>query len=93
MATGWNEDGQLGNGKFSLYSLTFIQVISDVTKALAAGRSHSFVLKEDGSVWVTGTNAHGQFGDGSTTSRWEIIFVRVIDALQNRNGVWVTMLP
>ena len=30
------------------------------------GSSHSMVLKQDGSVWVTGKNEYDQLGDGST---------------------------
>ena len=33
---------------------------------VAAGGFHSMVLKEGDSLWVTGSNQHGQFGDGST---------------------------
>ena len=37
-------------------------------KAIAAGRRHSMVLKEDGTVWVTGYNREGQFGDGTISN-------------------------
>ena len=39
------------------------------SKAMAGGYGHSMVLKQDGTVWVTGNNKFGQFGDGTTTSR------------------------
>ena len=39
------------------------------------------MLKQDGSVWATGYNVHGQIGDGSTRNC--NIFEKVIE-----NGVW-----
>ena len=58
------------------------------------------VLRQDGSVWVTGSNRHGQLGDGSYTDRRN--FVRVVSSgaivvaageyhsmvLQRDGGVW-----
>lgn len=38
-------------------------------RALATGSHHSCLLDEDGGVRCWGWNAHGQLGDGSTTSR------------------------
>ena len=38
-------------------------------KAMAAGAQHSMVLKNDGTVWATDWNKHGQLGDGSTTDK------------------------
>ena len=31
------------------------------------------VLKEDGSIWATGSNQDGQFGDGSTVSQQKFV--------------------
>ncbi len=42
--------------------------VASVT-ATAAGVGHSLFLKNDGTVWATGNNGNGQFGDGSTTNR------------------------
>ena len=36
---------------------------------LAAGGSHSLVLKKDGRVMAFGCNGNGQLGDGSQTNR------------------------
>ena len=35
--------------------------------AIAGGETHSMLLKTDGSLWATGYNREGQFGDGNTT--------------------------
>ena len=37
--------------------------------AIAAGYSHSLVLKRDGTVWATGYNYYGQLGDGTNTNK------------------------
>ena len=59
----------------------FIRVItSDVTYA-AAGTGYSMVLKQDGSVWSTGSNSFGQFGMG-LLFEYSLDFYKVID-----NGV------
>ena len=75
---GYNLYGQLGDGSYVNRNL-FLRVItaasSGVVVAIAAGGFHSMVLKEDGSLLVTGSNEHGQFGDSSTVS--ENTFVKL----------------
>ena len=43
--------------------------------AVAAGRCHSMVLKQDGSVWATGENDYGQLGDGTYTQTTSFVMV------------------
>ena len=75
--TGLNSRGQLGDGSESYYfKSSFVQVVSNGTKAIAAGGYHSIVLKQDNSVWTTGENSYGQLGYGTTTSRSN--FVQVV---------------
>ena len=38
-------------------------------KAVAAGSGFSYILKNDGTLWVTGINGAGQLGDGTNTNR------------------------
>ena len=45
-------------------------------KGVAAGGGHSIVLKDDGSVWGTGSNGYGQLGSGSTVGMSS--FTRVV---------------
>ena len=61
----------LGNSGDSTYRTTFTQVttnISDV-KQIACGGKHTFILKNDGSVWSCGSNNKGQLGLNDTTTR------------------------
>ena len=52
--------------------------------AVAAGYEHSIVLREDGSVWTTGYNNHGQLGDGTNTNK------NLFEIVQS-SGQWGTM--
>lgn len=67
---GWNADGQLGyETVLNNHNDTPKQVpnVSEV-KLIAAGSSHTVVLKRDGTVWTWGWNYSGQLGNGTTTS-------------------------
>lgn len=80
-ACGRNDYGQLSNNS-KKDSSTFVQMqynsdsgtaaVTDVA-AIAAGRSHTVVLKKDGTVWACGLNDHGQLGDSSTVSRTTLV--------------------
>jgi len=61
---------ETGSGSGGRFPWTAVQVpgISDV-KFVAAGRSASLALKNDGTVWSWGWNSRGELGDGTTTRR------------------------
>ena len=44
---------------------------------VASGEGFTVVLKEDGTVWSTGTNDSGQLGDGTTTNRNKLAQVKI----------------
>ena len=73
-ACGQNGSGQLGLGDTTKRS-TFTQVtenISNDVKQVICGYYHTFILKNDGSLWGTGANTYGQLGlntNGSYASR------------------------
>lgn len=67
---GYGDAGRLGNGTTSGAWLTpqALTTISGVTQ-ISAGSQHALALRSDGSVWVWGSNAAGQIGDGTTINR------------------------
>ena len=75
-AAGWNKYGQLGDGS-TLTRTRFVRSVFSGAKvvALAAGDTHSIVLKQDGSAWTVGQNNNGQLGDGSQTDRKSFVMV------------------
>jgi alpha-tubulin suppressor-like RCC1 family protein len=66
---GVDYNGQLGdgNGQFIPNHINPVQVLG-LTGIIAvdAGESFSLFLKNDGTVWSTGSNSNGQLGDGTT---------------------------
>ena len=63
--------GQLGLGNFNNQS-TFTKVTTNVNndvKRIACGYNHTFISKNDGSIWACGYNNRGQLGLGDTTDR------------------------
>ena len=55
-------------------------------QAIAAGSSHSMVMKQDGTVWATGKNYYGQLGDGTRTNSKK--FKKVMSSGQFGTMVW-----
>ncbi len=50
-------------------------ILNPEVASVAAGYTHSFFLKKDGSLWATGINTSGQLGDGSVKQRYSPIQV------------------
>ena len=50
-------------------------VVRAGAKVIAAGWSHSMVLKGDGTVWATGDNSYGQLGDGTISPKFRYVQV------------------
>jgi len=70
-ATGYNASGQLGLGNKD-NTTTFTQVTANVNndvKQIVCGYFHTFILKNDGSIWSCGVNYYGGLGLNDTTSR------------------------
>lgn len=67
-ACGYNNYGQLGLEHTTNPVRTFTQVTknADNIKEIAGGYNHTFILKNDGTVWSCGRNNYGQLGLGNT---------------------------
>lgn len=64
-AWGNNDYGQIGNGGTSRKaSPTKVDRLGDDVVTVAAGNAHSLAVKDDGTVWVWGSNSNGQLGIG-----------------------------
>ena len=81
-ATGFNYYGELGLGNNDNCP-GFSQVPgagSGGVKAIAAGARHSVILKDDGTVWVSGYNFNGQLGLGDSGDVSSFTQVKDIDS-------------
>lgn len=92
---GENDLGQLGDGtRDSRYTHIQVSVITDTAiAAIAAGGSHTSVLKKDGTVWSWGYNYYGQLGSG-TKSNWSLTAVQangLTDVIAIASGQYVHM--
>ena len=68
---GKNEYGQLGLGDTDIISI-FTQVTTNINsdvKQITCGSYHTFILKNDDSLWSCGDNEYGQLGLNDTTNR------------------------
>ena len=73
-ATGYNTNGQLGDGTTTDRTNPVQVTNGDGTElsgviGISAGQYHTVYLKSDGTVWAAGKNTYGQLGDGTTTQR------------------------
>lgn len=73
-AWGSNDDGQLGDGTRTAQSSPIQIGILTNWKQVAAGKGNggrrfSAAVKTDGTLWVWGSNANGQFGDGTIVDK------------------------
>ena len=79
------EGGYDITGDEDINSLLELLVLSGISvseiKQIACGYNHTFILKNDGSVWSCGYNAHGQLGLGDTTDRYT--FTQVTTNINN----------
>ena len=67
---GRNDYGQLGLGDTNSRT-TFTQITTNVDniKSVYCGENHTFILKNDGTLWGCGLNNDGQLGLGDNTNK------------------------
>jgi alpha-tubulin suppressor-like RCC1 family protein len=68
--TGFDYYGTLGRGTTGI-QYGFVQESLGLNNwvAVSAGAHHAAALRDDGTLWTTGLNDHGQLGHGDTTNR------------------------
>ena len=84
---GWNNCGQLGLGD-TTNRTTFTQVTTnaDNIKEIYCGADHTFILKNDGTLWSTGYNVNGQLGLGDAANRYN--FTQITTNADNIKSVF-----
>ena len=84
-ACGENAYGQLGVGG-TTDKTTFTQVttyINNDVKQVDCGDQHTFILKNDGSLWSCGINKYGQLGLGTSDTNVHSTFTQVTTNINN----------
>jgi len=87
---GDNTYGQLGNDlttdNTNVHDIGNFELSDNAIGCAAASGYSSFVIQSDGTVLAAGRNNYGQLGDGTTTTRKEMVHVK-IDATTNLTNV------
>ena len=65
-ATSFRPDPNPANNSASSLSTVVAQSFLNAVKAIAAGRSHTSCVRNDGTVWNWGTGSNGQLGNGNS---------------------------
>lgn len=76
--------GQSNNNNISLLPVTIVQEPVNV-KRIATRNSASYVLKDNGTLWATGSNHFGQFGIGTDYNEFENKnkFFKIMDGIKD----------
>jgi len=78
-ACGLNDGGQLGNWYREMvtkpYQVAGLTGITEISANKYRRPGHSLAVKNDGTVWLFGSNEFGQLGDGTTALRHEPVRV------------------
>ena len=84
---GNNSSGQLGLGDTAnRLSFTIIGINTNDIKSVYCGYGHTFILKNNGTLWGCGGNSYGELGLGDTNNRK--IFVQITTNVNNIKSVY-----
>ena len=87
---GWNNVGQLGNGKENFHEPERIPVqVIELTNvsAISTGSIHTCAVDNDGATWCWGSNQYSQLGDGTNDdSNTPVQVVNLTDVSSISNG-------
>ena len=87
---GYNGYGQLGLGDTNNRNIfTQVTTNTDDIKKIYCGWNHTFILKNDGTLWSCGKNDFGNLGLGDTTNR--TTFIQVTTNTDNIKSVCCSM--
>jgi uncharacterized repeat protein (TIGR01451 family) len=65
-ATSFRPDPNAANNSATSSTAVVAESFFDTVRAIAAGRSHTTSVRNDGTVWNWGTGSNGQLGDGNS---------------------------
>ena len=83
---GANNYGQLGlNDDTSRDEFTQITVNTEDIKEIYSGLYHSFILKNDGTLWGCGNNYYSQLGLGNSSNKY--IFTQITTNVDNVKSI------
>lgn len=94
-SAGKGSSGQLGLDTISSYtSITKTNSVFNVNeiKKISAYYNETFILKTDGTLWSTGSNSHGQFGEGDRTTHWVYTKINVTGVVDVAHGECFTVI-
>lgn len=74
-AWGINTKGELGNGANK--NIAVPELVESNVAYVSAGKEHTVIIKQDGSMWTSGSNQYGQLGD--STSGYRTIFKKILN--------------
>ena len=84
-ACGYNDKGQLGLGN-TTSKKSFTKVTTNINndvKQVVCGYNHTYILKNDGTVWSCGYNKDGQLGLGTSDTNAHSTFTKVTTNISN----------
>lgn len=87
-AWGLNTSGNLGNG--SSENITTPELVESNVVSVSAGKLHTVIMKQDGSIWTSGNNQYGQLARTSANTNKFVRILGINEALKIECGDYQT---